>query len=163
MPQSASPVSRPAPRQTSPRTCVRRAGSSILVLALALIPLLIGGCATSADEAPPAPSEPEVSARSYRTVVVDSNGRSDHEAFVCYLAQANVTASDYGDEKESVVYIQDENFVDIGFYLSSGAAYRLEVDREGNIEQTFLGNHEPSRCIEMLTGVPGPFLFRTGV
>jgi len=53
------------------------------LLPAGLLLLLAVGCVGSPAPTPVESIEPQVTERSYRTVVVDANGREDHESFVC--------------------------------------------------------------------------------
>ncbi|MGA1202679.1 MAG: hypothetical protein ACYTGJ_05115 [Planctomycetota bacterium] len=133
------------------------------LLPAGLLLLLAVGCVGSPAPTPVESLEPQVTERSYRTVVVDANGREDHESFVCYLGRARVTAADYDGDYETVTYIQDSRFVDQGYFLSGGATYRLDVDRTGELEQVYLGVFEPAQSVEAVTGASGPFRFVNGL
>jgi len=115
---------------------------------------LLGGCSGSASERSetfPAPTEtPEF----FERVLIDSPGRADHGEFVAFLGNAVMSRS--GQEHE-VTRVYDRNFRTLGFFLGSGACYRLSTNRLGEESEESLGNHEPDECIERICGVEGPF------
>ncbi len=63
----------------------------------------------------------------------------------------------YDDEDVALTHVFDVQFSEIGFFLANGGTYRLKTNRDGIVEEEFLGNHSVERSLERLTGAQGPF------
>jgi hypothetical protein len=130
------------------------AGLFAALICGALASVALPGCSGSAPERSeplPAPTEtPEI----FQRVFIDSPGRADHGQLVAILGNAVLTA---GEREHEVTRVYDRNYRILGFYLGSGACYRLSKGRTGEEVEESLGNHEPDECIERICGVDGPF------
>ena len=128
------------------------------ILAAALSP----GCSSSPPVAP-VPADPigTETPELHFTVRIDKPGRPGNGDLVAYLGEA-VRSTATGDVTITRVY--DENFDTIGFYLGSGATYRIRRTASGGErEPEFLGNHDSGTSIERICGVTGPFTVVRGL